>query len=145
MITAKKFLASVFFLLTVVLVATFVWKIQYKDSLVIGGKTFFIKIADTDEERALGLSGTKNISNREGLLFVFPTDDVYGFWMKDMNFPIDIVWIDKNMKIVHIEKNLSPESYPKVFTPDAESRYVLEISAGQAEQLKLKIGDIVKL
>ncbi len=113
-------------------------------SVILGGKTFSVEIAKTDMERERGLSLHVPLSDSQGMLFIFPTEGLYGFWMKDMLFPIDIVWIDSNLKIVHIEKDLSPETYPKIFSPGAESLYVLEIPAGQSDILNIKTGDRVK-
>jgi uncharacterized protein len=65
---------------------------------------------------------------------VFDREGYQGFWMKEMNFPIDIVWLNKDKKIVHIEHNVSPDTYPKIFNPNNEfnnekSLYVLETNA----------------
>jgi len=143
MLNFKKLLFLFFLTLIIVLVGSFFSKNKYTGSVVMGGKTYFVNIADTFEDRALGLSGTKTLSDREGLFFIFPKDDKYGFWMKDMLFAIDIIWMDKDFKVVHIEKDVKPETYPNVFGPNTPARYVLEVSSGQAEQLNLKIGDSV--
>ena len=107
----------------------------------MGGKEFLVSVADTNAERTKGLSGTSQIKDNEGMLFVFPEKGSYGFWMKDMLYNLDIIWIDENLHITHIEKSLSPDSYPKVFYPTKPSLYVLEVLAGQSENLKLIIGD----
>jgi len=114
-------------------------------SILLKDKEFGVYIADTDYLRNKGLSETSSLASNYGMLFVFPEDDLYGFWMKDMFFPIDIIWIDKNLVIVHIETNVLPETYPKVFFPSVPARYVLELSAGQSDFLKLKIGDSIKI
>ncbi len=117
--------------------------------LEINGQTLRIEVADTDSERMKGLSGRENIGENEGLLFVFEKEGNYGFWMKDMNFPIDIAWINKDKKIINIEKNVSPDTYPKVFygsdfIKNEKSLYVLETSAGFFEKNKIEIGDVLK-
>ena len=111
----------------------------------MGGKEFSVEIADTDFLRERGLSGHRPLLDNQGMLFIFPKSDFYGFWMKDMLFPIDIIWIDENFKINHIEMSLTPDTYPKVFHPESKSLYVLEISSGQSKSLDLKVGDSVKL
>lgn len=98
--------------------------------LKINNTQINIEVADNDLKREKGLSGRVEIAKDEGMLFVFEREDYYGFWMKDMNFPIDIAWLDKNKKIVHIENSVSPETYskkipPKVFKPNSPSLYVL--------------------
>ena len=77
------------------------------------------------------------------MLFIFNSADNYGFWMKDMIFPIDIIWIGENKKIVYIEKNVLPESYPKNFSPNVKAMYVLEVLSGFSEKHNIKIGDEV--
>ena len=64
--------------------------------------------------------------------------------MKDMNFPIDIIWFNDEMKIVFIQENALPSDYPKTYTPDKDALYVLEVVAGYAKNNHLKVGDIVE-
>lgn len=109
--------------------------------VVLGGKTFTIDIADTDATREQGLSNRPSLASNAGLLFSFPQPDRYGFWMKEMNFPIDIIWATAQGKIVHIESNVRPESYPTVFYPSQPASLVLEIGAGETQTLGVKIGD----
>lgn len=103
-----------------------------------------VEIADIEEKRMMGLSGRQNLAENEGMLFVFEEPDFYSFWMKDMNFPIDIVWIGQDLKIADITENVSPETFPNVFGPKAKIKYVLEVNAGLVNG-KINIGDIVAL
>lgn len=121
------------------------------------GDQIFVEIASTTESREQGLSGTEKlkvhkdakITLTEGMLFVFPVSSEYQFWMKDMNYDLDILWLDENYKIVHIEKNARANSYQatnpsssEIFTNgDAMAKYVLEINAGLSDRLNLNIGD----
>ena len=111
-------------------------------TIEIGNKIYTVEIARTDTERTKGLSGRNSLATDTGLVFIFDKPDKYGFWMKDMNFPIDIIWFDENWKIVHIEDNLSPQSFPKIFYPKGLSLYVFEINAGEVERAHMKIGDM---
>ncbi len=77
------------------------------------------------------------------MLFVFDTPGKHGFWMKDMHFPIDIIWIDRDLTIVHVERSISQETFPTVFASDANASYVLEVVAGFSEKNNLKEGDRV--
>ncbi len=113
--------------------------------IVIKNKEFVVEIADTDEKRIKGLSGRKSLSEDEGMIFVFDQPGMYGFWMKDMLFSIDIIWLSEEGRVVHIVKNAKPESFPEVFYPSSEAKYVLELPAGTADRLSLQIGDEVKL
>ena len=103
------------------------------------------ELADTRASRELGLSGRTSMGDDEGLLFAFDKPGRYGFWMKDMQFPLDIIWINENGIVVSIERGLTPESYPKTFMNQSEASYVLEINAGLAERFGLYLGSKVKM
>lgn len=96
----------------------------------IGSALIHAEVADTPAVRERGLSGHAPLSANEGMLFVFDKEDEHGFWMKDMLFSIDIIWIDSNYTIVSIKENAAPESYPDVFYPSSPAKYVLEVRAG---------------
>jgi len=99
-----------------------------------------VYLADTEEKRIKGLGGLASIPRGYGMFFVFDAPDYQSIWMKDTLFSIDIIWIDENSKIVHIEKNISPDTYPKIFTAPVKARYVLELNAGMSEYYGLKTG-----
>ena len=100
-----------------------------------------IEIADSVRERELGLSGRNSIENNFGLLFVFESLGRHGFWMKDMNFPIDIIWLDQNFTIVGLQENADPSSYPQVFYPASPASYVLETKVGLIQKETLITGE----
>ncbi|MEX2016957.1 MAG: DUF192 domain-containing protein [Candidatus Pacearchaeota archaeon] len=110
-------------------------------------KCFVIEIADSDEERALGLGGRESLDENKGMLFVFEEEVMPGFWMKDMKFPIDIIWIDSNREIIGIQENLQPCSNivlcPAVY-PSHPIKYVLEINANLSDRDNITEGNIVK-
>lgn len=111
-----------------------------------GGRVpFEVSLAQTPQERAQGLSGTAELLPHTGKFFIFETLGMYGFWMKDMRFSIDIIWIDENFIIVGIEQGVAPSSYPDVFYPPVPVRYVLEVRSGEAIKNNLNIGTKVKL
>ncbi len=135
-----------FVLLSIFFVTKSFYPVSTKtEQLVLGGKVFTVEIADTAPLREKGLSGHLPLLENQGMLFVFDTSGDYGFWMKDMTFPIDIIWLDSDTHITHIESSVWPYSYPTVYHSSIPSRYVLELSAGQAESLNLKIGDSAKI
>lgn len=117
----------------------------YSNRIVVGETALIVKIADTEEARIAGLSNVPELKPKNGVFFKFETNDFHGIWMKDMNFAIDVIWIDKDYQVVHIEKNVSPDTYPTVFKPKTKSMYVLETNAGFVEKNGIKIGDIVTL
>lgn len=146
-------LSSVFILLVIILVILFFLKnkISILDQENTGRSQFIfakvndinltLEVADTFIKRAKGLSGREGISDDQGMLFVFKKPDLHSFWMKGMKFSIDIVWIDENLKIVEISKNVSPESFAKTFRPTKSVQYVLEIKAGWVDEHSIKEGD----
>ncbi len=99
------------------------------------------EVAQSPAEREKGLSGRRCIEPNQGMLFVFNKPGHYAFWMKDMNFPIDIVWIGPDHKIVGLEINVLPSSFPDRFVnKDNPAQYVLELQANRAKDLKIGLG-----
>jgi len=143
----NKFLYSIFLLCVLVFLSFFFLKnIAYAPEndtprfLFENGKEILIEYADTQEKHIHGLSGRESLPENSGLLFLFEREEYYGFWMKDMNFAIDIIWIGKDSRIKDITKNISPETYPRVFKPQDPILYVLEVNAGFAERYKIQKG-----
>jgi uncharacterized membrane protein (UPF0127 family) len=106
-----------------------------------------VEVANTPASRELGLSGRKKMTDSEGFLYVFDKPGRYGFWMKDMTFPLDIVWINQNGVVVDIERDITPETYreKKTFINQSEASYVLEVNAGMAEKFGLYLGSKIKI
>lgn len=106
----------------------------------IGQAVLNAKVLVTESEREKGLSGTSSLEEADAMLFVFPSDDKWGIWMKDMKYPIDIAWLDSNKIVKHLVENAQPSSYPTIFRPDQDVRYVLEMKAGTAKHKSITIG-----
>ena len=102
-----------------------------------------VDLSLTDSEQDRGLGGRNVLKDGEGMLFIFDHEARHAFWMKDMFFPIDIVWMSEDLRIVYIKKDARPESYPESFAPDQSAMYVLEIPAGFSEKNNFKVGDRV--
>ncbi len=103
--------------------------------VTIGTTEVRVNVADTLEERVQGLSGRKSLKEGEGLLFIFEQEGAQGIWMKDMLFPIDIVWASSDGTIITIAPNVTPDTYPEAFyAKEPVARYVLELPAGFAER-----------
>ena len=113
----------------------------------INERVFRVDVAETMMAQAQGLSGQEKLGDNEGMYFIFGTSSVQGFWMKDMKFPIDIVWI-KGGRIVGFEENAKPEPENSVFgltvyySPEPVDR-VLEVNAEMVARSGFKIGDLV--
>jgi uncharacterized membrane protein (UPF0127 family) len=109
------------------------------------GKILTVELANTASSRELGLSGRPGMKNGEGMLFVFDKEGKYGFWMKDMLFSLDMIWINKDGVVVALERDLAPESYPKTYMNGPDALYVLEINKGQADIYGLFLGSKVTI
>ena len=105
-----------------------------------------VEVADTSQKRNLGLGKRSGLKKDWGMLFVFEKRKAHRFWMKDMEFALDIIWLD-NYRIVHILRNVQPTiqgEKPAILAPPDPANFVLEIEAGRASELRLKQGDLLK-
>lgn len=93
-----------------------------------------VRIVETEKERTQGLSGTASLPEGKGMLFIFDSPASYGFWMKDMRYSIDIIWIDESRRVVGIAESVSQFSYPETFFPPVPVQYVLEMNSGDARR-----------
>lgn len=109
--------------------------------VLIDGVAVRVDLAETPAQQERGLSGRAGLASDEGMLFVFPRDGQYQFWMKDMKFSIDIIWLDSNGRVVYVVPNLAPSTYPNGYGSTQPSRYVLEVKAGFAAEHGVKVGD----
>lgn len=119
-----------------------------KAEVIIHGRVFRVDVADTPAGQAKGLGGRKHLAADEGMLFIYADKRRHGFWMKGMFIPIDMIWLD-NRSVVHIEHEVPP---PKpgtddralpTYRPPEPGNFVLEIAAGRAREISLKVGDQV--
>jgi len=109
------------------------------------GNTIEIEVAGDKNTWSQGLSGRESLAENHGLFFVFPVKHVPQFWMKDMNFAIDMIWID-GKEIIDITASApvpEPGSSLPTFSPSGQVDKVLEVPAGYAESHNIQIGDSV--
>ncbi len=104
--------------------------------------------AKTAAEREQGLSGRTNLGINNGMYFIFPDAETYGFWMKGMNFPIDIVWMHGHTVVGYTENVPppapgTPDSALQIYYPPEPVDRVLELHAGRVQILRLRAGDTV--
>ncbi len=116
----------------------------YERLVTIGETPFKVDVADTPAERERGLSHTPPQPPRS-MLFVFDYDERWGIWMKDMNYPIDVLWITADLQVAHVVPDMHPASFPRVYRSDMPVRYVLELPAGTIEAYNLAVGNQVAL
>lgn len=101
-----------------------------------------VAIARSAREQSIGLGNLDSMPADHGMLFWYTTTANRCFWMKDMRFPIDIIWLSSSRHVVHIEQSVSPATYPQVFC--ATAQYVVELHAGEAAKQHLRIGQTVR-
>ncbi|MFA6315055.1 MAG: DUF192 domain-containing protein [Candidatus Paceibacterota bacterium] len=99
-----------------------------------------VEIADTPSSMQLGLSNRETLASNHGMLFAYTQPNTPGFWMNDMNFPLDMIWIDEDMKVVGITSNIPVDSFPNSFYPPSPIKFVLELNAGTAAKMSLATG-----
>jgi uncharacterized membrane protein (UPF0127 family) len=117
--------------------------LEERIEVVIGGKSFRIEVARTDEQKREGLMNRKSIGEREGMIFVYETDQHLAFWMKNTTIPLTLAFLSKDGQITQIEQ-LKPLSLKSVVSERAV-RYGLELPAGVLEELGVGVGDRVIL
>jgi uncharacterized membrane protein (UPF0127 family) len=117
-------------------------------TVTVQDRSFNVELAVTDEEKATGLSGRESLASGQGMLFVFSPEEQPSFWMREMKFPLDIVWINDGV-IVDITRNAevpnnntNPDDLPR-YSPNGNVTHVLELTAGQATDFR--IGDSVQI
>lgn len=110
----------------------------------LDGKYLNIEIADDEKERSIGLSGTPKLEANSGLLLSYIKPQQVLIWMKDMRISIDALWIAPDGRVVAIKKNISPDTYPKIFYSPQRVSGVLELPAGYVDANGIKIGSRLK-
>lgn len=111
-------------------------RVCFKDSC------FNVRLLIDDEELALGLMFKESLGQNKGMLFIFEKEGRYGFWMRNMLFPLDIIWINENQEAVFMARNMQPCSRVcRTIMPDKKAKYVLEVNAGTIERINLNLRD----
>jgi uncharacterized membrane protein (UPF0127 family) len=105
--------------------------------------TFQVEVADTPAKREMGLQYRRELADDRGMIFIFPVESQQSFWMKNTPIPLDMIFINRDRKIVGIVEQTTPFSLDarSVATP---SRYVLEIKGGLAKRYGIQAGDAVR-
>ena len=111
---------------------------------------FPVELAIKSEDRVRGLSGRASLDAGTGMLFVFDSDRPRSFWMREMEIPLDMVWINSECRVVDISENAPPPDpetalgdLPR-YSPSVPAKFVLEINAGESIALGLGVGDAVE-
>lgn len=145
----KEFVVIIATILILIFVSLLYFKnnseISFSKEVSINNTVLKVAISDTNEERARGLSKINEIKDNEGMIFIFGEPALYGIWMKEMNFPIDVIWFNSEMKVISIKESFLPSSFPEVAYPSEKAFLVLETKAGFVKDHKILIGDELKI
>lgn len=119
---------------------------KYCKIFLPNGVSLTAELAVTDEEKELGLMFRDSINWDQAMLFIFEEETIPAFWMKDVRFSIDIIWLNKEKRIVYINKDVSPckEEPCPTYSPDSFASYVLELKAGSSDKYNLKLYDKIQ-
>ena len=130
-----------------ILIITLILERGGSTKVIVNGETFEVTVAKNDKERQIGLSGTEKIEEDQGMLFVFDNPDYYSFWMKEMKFPIDIIYIngDEVTTIIENAKPPSANGNLTVYQPRNKSDKVLEVNAGLTKKYNIQEGSLIKV
>lgn len=122
-------------------------QVSSRTAVYFGPTKVAVEVETNAADQARGLSGRASLPAGSGMLFVFDSDAYRPFWMKDMQFSIDIIWIDSSGRVVTVIPNLSPDTYyahpPQTFVSTLPARYVLEVPAGFAAQNNIYEGAVM--
>jgi len=114
--------------------------------ITLNNTEIIAEIANTSPERAQGLMFRKHLHNNRGMLFIYESEEIYNFWMKNTLIPLDMIWIDKNFQIVHIEHAIPCKQEPcKHYIPDSPAMYVLELPENFTLNQNIKINDRIEI
>jgi uncharacterized protein len=111
----------------------------------IGSTTVSASVAESWPDRIKGLSDTPYLPENVVKLFVFDSLGLHAIWMKDMNYEIDIIWLNEKGEIVHIVEAAAPESYPAMFAPKMMAKYVIETASGFVSKNQITTASVVTL
>lgn len=144
------------FLIVLAIVAFFVYVVHFVDRkpgstiITVASSTIYAQVANTEHKRSMGLSFTEKLDDNAGMLFVFDDVGQKHFWMRDMYFDIDIIWLDENKQVIGFFERVSKNTYnpknpelSKIYHSPENTRFVLEVNSGTIEKLKIKTGDVL--
>lgn len=144
--TTTFILLAGFFVILIAMVVAYVTT-NFKPTVAVnlGSGAYKVWLADDDGERSQGLSGVSSLETNGGMLFDFQEDKHWGIWMKDMQIPLDIIWLDADKAVIHIEEDVDPSlGTDQIFHPKTPARYVLELRAGSVSKAGIKLDQIAR-
>lgn len=144
----RLLLGAVVVVFIAVLVISLILGNKKTTKVTLNNQTFNVAVARTDEEKQIGLSKKTALDENSGMLFVFDNPDFHSFWMKEMKFPIDIIFINGD-KVVTVFGQVNPPSSLNselvLYQPEEKSDKVLELNAGTSKKYNIKKGTVIKI
>jgi len=138
-------IAMIVAIVSIVLILTNKSETKYT-RINVGNTEVNAEISDTTLKQAKGLMFRKSLPQNEGMLFIFDKEDYYVFWMMNTSIPLDIIWINNDMEIVHMEKNIQPCGILcPVYKPSEKAKYVLEVNAGFVDRHHVEVSHFIEL
>jgi len=144
----KRYRLFIFIIFSLFFIILYLKGLVVKENQVcFKGKCIDVEIAQTMQERMRGLQGREVLPEDAGMFFVFPKSARHSFWMKDTLIPLDIIWIDDNQEVVHIQHSAVPckEDPCSVYIPGKKALYVLEVNEGGARKYGIEVGSRIKI
>ena len=139
----KIFLIIILIIAAGLLIYSYCKKGKQEPQVCFKNHCFSVELALTSEEKSRGLMYRESLAKDRGMLFIYEEEGEHSFWMKNVLIPLDIIWLDKDKKVVHIAENFQPcldLPCPSI-KPDGPAKYILEINAGLASEIDLSVGD----
>ena len=139
---------GLFILVVVIAISGLVYLVNLTPNtraIKIGTNRLNLLVAKTTYQQQKGLGAIKSIPANSGMLFVFDQPQYECFWMKGMNFPLDMIWLTGEGTVNHIETNIAPDTFPQAFCDPQKSSYVIELNAGESIKLGLRLGQVINL
>lgn len=131
--------------LVVLAVGGWLWQQGRQVVLTAGHKNYRMEVARTVAAQERGLSGRAYLPRDAGMLFAFDQPGTHCFWMKDMQFALDLLWLNAANQVVYMLPNTAPDSYPHTFCPAVLATSVIELNAGESKAADIRLGDVVQI
>jgi len=143
----KNSLVLILLVILIILSVFFIFKNMNKGKACFKDNCFEVDLAVSLGEKEKGLMFKSEMDINRGMLFVYDKEGIYSFWMKNTMIPLDIIWINAESEVVYINTYTQPCEVENCLSvnPEKNAKYVLEINAGMADKIGLKVGDKIDL
>ncbi len=119
-------------------------KLADKKGVVIGDTSLVVEVVSDKEGQEKGLSNREVLEEGTGMFFIFNEKDFHSIWMKDMKISLDVLWFNEFGEIIFFVENMSPDTYPTIYTPPQKAKYIIEAPAGFIKKEEIKLGDTIE-